>query len=144
MTTTICGCATIPDVINLKQDESFTHDSIVAGMMGVGGVVSIVKDLDESESSKYATILRARFLATREEFVILPVEEATQRLGNNLYREMLNDYTVYWKLNSDFLKELEFCQNAFRPLLLVRIIENDVTETRENCSESEILPRRDL
>jgi hypothetical protein len=39
----LSGCVTIPEVINLKQDESFTHDEIVAGMRGVGGVISIVK-----------------------------------------------------------------------------------------------------
>ena len=60
------GCAAIPEIINLKQDESFTHDEIVAGMMGVGGVVSIVNDLDESESSKYAGILKESFLSIRK------------------------------------------------------------------------------
>lgn len=140
----LSGCATIPDIINLKHDESFTHDAIVAGMMGVGGVVSIVNDLEESESRKYATILRDRFLSVREEFVILPVEETAERLGNNLYQQMLDDYTVYGKLNSDFLKELEFCQNAFRFLLLVRIIENEVTETTEKCPRIEIPQQTDL
>ena len=140
----LSGCATIPEVINLKKDESFTHDEIVAGMMGAGGVISVVSDLDESESSKYATILRDSFLSIKEDFVILPVEEIVQRLGNDLYQTILNDYKESGELNSEFLKELEFCQNAFRFLMLVRIIENEVTEKTEKCPRPEIPLQTDL
>jgi len=140
----LSGCATIPGIINLKQDESFTHDEIVGGMMGVGGVVSIVNDLDESESSKYAGILRDSFLSVRKEFVILPVEEVVQWIGNDHYKTILHDYKYTGELNLDFLKKLESSQTAFRYLLLVRIIENEVTETKEKCPRPEIPPQWDL
>ena len=139
----LSGCAAMPEIINLKQDESFTHDEIVAGMMGVGGVVSIVNDLDESESSKYAGILKESFLSVRKEFVILPVEEVVQRIGNDHYQTILDDYQFTGKLNLDFLKKLESSQTAFRYLLLVRIIENEVTETKEKVPRPEIPPQWD-
>jgi len=134
----------MPEVISLKQDESFTHDAIVAGMMGIGGVVSAVNDLEESKSSKYATILRDSFCRTRKEFIIWPVEEIVQRLGNDLYQKVINNYLESGELNSDLLKELEFFRNAFRFLVLVRIIENEVTETTEECPTTEIPPLTDL
>jgi len=138
------GCAATPEIINLKQDESFTHDEIVGGMMGVCGVVSTVNDLDESESSKYAGILKESFLSVRKEFVILPVEEVVQWIGNDHYQTILDDYQYTGNLNLDFLKKLESSQTAFRYLLLVRIIENEVTETREKCPRPEIPPQCDL
>ena len=137
------GCATIPEIVNLKQDESFTHDEIVAGKMVVGGVVSIVNDLDELESSKYADMLRDSFLSVRKEFVILPVEEVVQRLGKELYQKILYDYKYTGELNLDFLKKLESCQTAFRYLLLVRIIENEVSERTEKRPRPEIPPKTD-
>jgi len=140
----ICnGCATIPEIANLKQDESFTHDEIVTGKMVVGGVVSIVNDLDESESSKYADMLRGSFLPVRKEFVILPVEEVVQRLGKELYQKILYDYKYTGELNLDFLKKLESCQTAFRYLLLVRIIENEVSERTEKRPRHKIPPKTD-
>ncbi len=140
----LSGCATIPGIINLKQDESFSHDEIVGGMMGVGGVVSIVNDLDESESSKYADILRDSFLSVRKEFVILPVEEVVQWIGNDHYQTILHDYKYTGELNLDFLKKLEPFQTPFRYLLLVRIIENEVFETKEKYPRPEIPPQWDL
>jgi len=141
----ICnGCATIPEITNLKQDESFTHDEIVTGKMVVGGVVSIVNDLDESESSKYVDMLSDSFLSVRKEFVILPVEEVVQRLGKELYQKILSDYKYTGELNLDFLKKLESCQTAFRYLLLVRIIENEVSERTEKRPRPEIPPKTDL
>ena len=140
----ICnGCATIPDIVNLKQDESFTYDEIVAGKMVVGGVVSIVNDLDESESSKYAALLRDSFLSVRKEFVILPVEEVVQRLEKDLYQTILYDYKYTGELDLDFFKKLESCQTAFRYLLLVRIIENEVSESTEKRPRTEIPPKTD-
>ncbi len=140
----LSGCAAMPEIINLKQDESFTHDEIVVGMMGVGGVVSIVNDLDESESSKYAGILKESFLSIRKEFVILSVEDVLQWIGNDHYHMILHDYKYTGKLNLDFLKKLESSPNPFRYLLLVRIIENEVTETREKVPRPEIPPQFDL
>ncbi len=140
----LSGCATIPEIINLKQDESFTHDEIVGGMMGVGGVVSIVNDLDESESSKYAGILRNSFLSVKKEFVILPVEEVLQWIENNHYQTILQDYKYTGELNLDFLKKLESSQTAFRYLLLIRIVENEITETKEKYPRPEIPPQWDL
>jgi len=140
----ICnGCATIPEIVNLEQDESFTHDEIVAGKMVVGGVVSVVNDLDESESGKYADMLSDSFLSVRKEFVILPVEEVVQRLGKELYQKILYDYKYTGELNLDFLKKLECCQTAFRYLLLVRIIENEVSERKEKRPRLEIPPKTD-
>ena len=139
----LSGCATIPEIINLKQDESFTHDEIVSGMMGVGGVVSVVNDLDESVSSKYAGILKESFLSVRKEFVILPVEDVVQWIGNDNYQTILDDYEFTGKLNLDFLKKLESSQTSFRYLLLVRIIENEVTESREKVPRPEIPPQWD-
>ena len=141
----ICnGCATMPEIVNLKQDESFTHDEIVSGKMVVGGVVSIVNDLDESESIRYATMLRESFLTVRKEFVILPVEEVVQRLGKDLYQKILYDYKYTGELNLYFLKKLESYQTAFRYLLLVRVIENEVSESTEERPRSEIPPQTDL
>jgi len=140
----ICnGCATIPEIVNLQQDESFTHDEIVTGKMVVGGVVSIVNDLDESESGKYADMLSDSFLSVRKEFVILPVEEVVQRLGKELYQKILYDYKYTGELNLDFLKKLESCQTAFRYLLLVRIIENEVSKRTEKRPRPEIPPKTD-
>jgi len=139
----LSGCAAKPKIINLKQDESFTHDEIVNATMGVGGVVSIVNDLDESVSSKYAGILKESFLSVRKEFVILPVEDVVQWIGNDNYQTILDDYQYTGKLNLDFLKKLESSQTAFRYLLLVRIIENEVTETREKVPRPEIPPQWD-
>jgi len=140
----ICnGCATIPEIAKLKQDESFTHDEIVTGKMVVGGVVSIVNDLDESESSKYADMLRGSFLPVRKEFVILPVEEVVQRLGKELHQKILYGYKYTGELNLDFLKKLESYQTAFRYILLVRIIENEVSESTEKRPRSEIPPKTD-
>ena len=137
------GCATIPEIVNLKQDESFTHNEIVTGKMAVGGVISVVNDLDESKSSKYADMLINSFLSVRKEFVILPVEEVVQRLGKELYQKILYDYKYTGELNLDFLKKLEYCQTAFRYLLLVRIIENEVSERTEKRPRSEIPQKTD-
>lgn len=140
----LSGCATIPEIINLKQDESFTHDEVVGSIMGVGGVVSIVNGLDESESSKYAGILKESFLLVKKDFVIMPVEDVAQQIGNDHYQTVLYDYKCTGKLNLDFLKKLEPSQTAFRYLLLARIIENKVTETKERCPRPEIPPKWDL
>ncbi|MDY6790830.1 MAG: hypothetical protein SWH54_06130 [Thermodesulfobacteriota bacterium] len=137
------GCATIPEIINLEQDESFTHDEIVGSMMGVGGVVSVANDIDESKSSKYAGILQKSFLTVRKEFVVLPVEEVIQWLGSDRYQTMLHHYRYKGLLDSDFVVKLKSSSIAFRYLLLVRIIENETTETRERCPRTEIPPQWD-
>lgn len=139
----LSGCATIPEIINLKQDESFTHDEIVSGMMGVGGVVSIVNGLDESESSKYAGILKESFLSVKKDFVILPVEDVAKRIGNDHYQTILYDYRYTGVLDLDFVNKLKSSPIAFRYLLLARIIENGTTETRERCPRPEIPPQWD-
>ncbi|MCP4371327.1 MAG: hypothetical protein GY797_24900, partial [Deltaproteobacteria bacterium] len=138
------GCATIPGITNLKQHKSFTRDEIVAGMMGVGGVVSIVNDLDPLAGGKYADILRDSLLSVREEFVILPVEEVVQRLEKDHYQAISHNYKYTGKLDLDLLKKLDSSQTAFRYLLLVRIIENEITKTREKSPRPEIPPRWDL
>jgi len=138
------GCATIPGITNLKQHKSFTHDEIVAGMMGVGGVVSIANDLDQSVSRKYSDILRDSLLSVRKGFVIFPVEEVTQRIEKDHYQEIIKDYKYTGELNLDLLKKLESSQTEFRYLLLVRIIENEITKTREKSPRPEIPPQWDL
>ena len=138
------GCATIPEITNLKQHKSFTHDEIVAGMIGVGGVVSIVNDLDQSVGRKYADILRDSLLSVRKEFVLLPVEEVVQRIEKDHYQAILHDYKYTGELNLDFLRKLESSQTAFRYLLLVRIIENEITKTREKSPRPEVPPQWDL
>jgi hypothetical protein len=140
----LSGCSTIPEITNLKQHESFTHNEIVGATMGVGGIVSMVNDLDESVSSQYAGILKESFLSIRKEFVIMPVEDVAQRIGNDHYQTILHDYKYTGKLNIDLLKKLEPSRTAFRYLLLVCIIENEVTETKEKCPRPEIPPQWDL
>ena len=137
------GCAAMPEIINLKQDENFTHDEIVAGMMGVGGVVSIANDLDESESRKYAGLLKDSFQSARKELVILPVEEVVRWIGNDDYQTIFHNYKYTGNLNLDFLKN-QTSQAAFRYLLLARIIENDVSETSKRCPRPEIPTQFDL
>ncbi len=74
----------------------------------------------------------------------MPVEDVVQWIGNDNYQTILHDYKFTGKLNLDFLKKLESSQTAFRYLLLVRIIENEVTETREKVPRPEIPPQWDL
>ncbi|MBW1821874.1 MAG: hypothetical protein JRI92_08935 [Deltaproteobacteria bacterium] len=73
----------------------------------------------------------------------MPVEEVVQRLGKELYQKILYDYKYTGELSLDFLKKLESCQTAFRYLLLVRIIENEVSERTEKRPRLEIPPKTD-
>ncbi len=138
------GCATIPKINNLKQDKSFTPDEIVAGRLGVGGVVSIVNDLDDSARRQYSDILRKSLLSVRKEYVILPVEEVAKWIEKDHYQAILNDYKYTGELSLNLLKKLASSQTEFRYFLLVRIIENEVTETREKVPRPEIPPQWDL
>jgi len=138
------GCATIPTINNLKQDKSFTPDEIVAGRLGVGGVVSIVNDFDDSARRQYSDILRKSLLSVRKEYVILPVEEVAKWIEKDHYRAILNDYKYTGELSLNLLKKLAFSQTEFRYLLLVRIIENQITKTREKSPRPEIPPQWDL
>ena len=138
------GCATIPKINNLKQDKSFTPDEIVAGRLGVGGVVSIVNDLDDSARRQYSDILRKSLLSVRKEYVILPVEEVAKWIEKDHYQAILNDYKYTGELSLNLLKKLASSQTAFRYLLLIRIIENEITKTREKSPRPEIPPQWDL
>ena len=138
------GCATIPKIINLKQDKSFTHDEIVAGRLGVGGVVSLSNDLAQSVSRKYAGIVRDSFLSEKKELVILPIEEVVQRMEQDYYSKVLQNYKYTGEFNIASLKKLASAQTEFRYLLLVRIIENEIIKTREKSPKPEVPPQWDL
>lgn len=78
----LLGCsttATAPVVSSLKLDESFTHEAIVAGKMGIGGVVSLAAASDRREAATYARLLRSALMNERADFVVLPVEEVTKK-----------------------------------------------------------------
>jgi hypothetical protein len=138
------GCATVPKISSLKHDKSFTHEKFVAGMVGIGGVVSLANDLDQLLSRKYAGIVKDSFLSARKEFVVVPVEAVVQRIDQGHYRRLLQDYKCAGELNADSLKGLKSFLAAFRYLLLVRITGNEIIKSTEKSPRPEMPPKWDL
>ena len=136
----LAGCATTvtaPGVPSFKIDESLTHEKIVAGKMGIGGVVTHVSDCDRAESDRYASLLRRTSMNEREDFVVLPIEEVRRRIGTDSHKIILEEYAQSGRLSLPSLMEAQAVADECRYMVFAVIIDNKVDVTRREYTESD-------
>lgn len=136
----LLGCsttATAPVVSSLKLDESFTHEAIVAGKMGIGGVVSLAAASDRREAATYARLLRSALMNERADFVVLPVEEVTRKIGIDSQQMILEEYAQTARLSLPSLKEAQAVADECRYIVFARVIDNEVEEACREYTETD-------
>jgi hypothetical protein len=115
--------------------ESFTHEEIVAGKMGIGGVVSVANDSKEPEAAGYARLLRRVLMTERRDFVVLPIEEVRRRIGTDYHQAILEEYARSGRLSLTSLKKAQAVAGACRYIVFARIIDNRVEEACQEHTE---------
>jgi hypothetical protein len=136
----LAGCATTvtaPVISPLKIDESLTHETIVAGKMGIGGVVTHVSDSGSAEAGTYARLLRKTFMNERQDFVVLPIEEVRRKIGTDRHETVLQEYARAGRLTGPCLMEAQAVANECRYMIFASIIDNEVNVTCREYTETD-------
>lgn len=131
----VIGCTTMKTLFRAKvsglvKDPSFTYQAVVNGKMAVGGVVSSISQLNNSQRNNYANVLRSQFINERETFQVAPVSSVINALGQEEYGQMLNDYKNSGGIDDSWLKKLSIKVKA-RYVIFTSIQSDDVENTRE-------------
>jgi hypothetical protein len=136
----LAGCATTvtsPVISTLEIDESLTHEKIVAGKMGIGGVVSHVSDPNSAEAGRYARLLQETFMNEREDFVVLAIEEVRRRIGSDRHEMVLREYTQAGRLTRPSLMEAQTVADECRYMIFASIIDNEVDVACREYTETD-------
>jgi hypothetical protein len=117
-------------VIGLVMDPSFTYEAITSGKMAIGGVTSALKSMPERERNLYADMMRRKFLEKRETFIILPAGVVAHLLGHEAYRNMMDEYRTYGRLNNTMKRNLMTKLKTVRYIVFARIEKDNISKSR--------------
>lgn len=132
------GCASHQSQITAYQkDKSFVHAQLVAGALGICGIISIDQQFDKGECETFAELLHEVLRKTRENLAVAPVQQVVGSIGNPIYDEIMSEYKMYPASVLKSLQKIAFAENDFRYLLLVSI---DLNEIRKD-QYKEIRPK---
>ena len=131
------GCTVSHTDITLYQDRGFTYESLVAGGLAVGGVVSAVDRLEGEARIRYAEMLRKRIAERCPGLEIYRVEKVLDTTGEAYYPYVYvaDEYRRTGNLSPVTLGILRKLVAVPRYIVLARIIENRVTEQRNEYTE---------
>lgn len=136
----LLGCsttATPPLVSSFKFDESLTHEAIVAGKIGIGGVVSVVDSPDRTVATTYGHLLRTALLNQRADFVVLPADQVRRGIGTDCHQMILEEYAQADGSSLPSLKEVQAIADECRYIVFARIIDDEVAETYREYTETD-------
>ena len=128
----LAGCAA--PMTGGSVDPSFVHQSILDGRMAVIGVVSSEQDLTVKERNDYASVLRTNFLQYRKEFSVIPSGDLVNKLGKEMYGQILGNYKETGALSTGHLQTIKDT-TVVKYAVLARI-ESDKTEGERRSSMS--------
>lgn len=127
------GCAT--KALGVKADSSFTFSAITDGKMAVGGVVSLSASSEGDETS-FANLLRTQLLEQREQYTVNPAGAVANKVGNDEYKKMLDNYRNNGALSDAEIKTLGSKLQGTRYVIFSRIESDDTTRNRsENVTK---------
>ena len=129
------GCTVSHTDIDFIHKEGFAYEALVAGGLAVGGVVSTVDRLDEETRVRYAEILRKGIAEGCAELEVYPVEEVLKPPGDAYYTYVIDEYRRTGNLSHRTLGILHKLIPVSRYIVLARIVENTVTEQRNEYTE---------
>ena len=127
------GCAT--KALGVKADSSFTFSAITDGKMAVGGVVSLSTSNDGDETS-FANLLRTQLLEYREKYTVNPAGAVANKVGNDEYKKILDNYRNNGVLSDAEIKTIGSKLQGTRYVIFARIESDDTTRNRsENLTK---------
>ena len=124
----LAGCATT--IKDLKQDPSFTFDSIKTSGLHVGGVVSAVTELSQSEVTTFSSVLRSGFLDERKDVYVHDPGSVTSAIGIERRSALLAEYRNSGIVSTRWLGEIGSKIPGARYVVFARIDEDIVTKER--------------
>lgn len=124
----LAGCATT--IKNLRQDPSFTFDSIKTSGLHVGGVVSSATELSPSEVTTFSSVLRNGFLDERKDIYVHDPGSITSALGIERRSALLTEYRNAGMVSAGWLEEIRSRIPGARYAVFARIEEDAVTKER--------------
>ncbi|MDM8523104.1 hypothetical protein QUF80_07010 [Desulfococcaceae bacterium HSG8] len=143
----VIGCSSMKklfraEVSGLVKDPSFSYQAVVKEKMAVGGVVSLVSQLNNSQRNNYANVLRAHFVDERKTFQVAPVFSVIKALGQEEYSQMLSDYKDSGGIDDIWLNKLSGKIKA-RYVIFTSIQSDDIENTREKEKEDKYEDNKD-
>jgi hypothetical protein len=124
----LTGCATA--IKDLRQDPSFTFDSVKTSGLHVGGVVSAVSDLSQSEVTTFSSVLRSGFMEERNDIYVHDPGSITSALGIERRSALLMEYRNTGIVSAKWLQEIRSKIPDARYVVFARIDEDIVTKER--------------
>jgi hypothetical protein len=146
----LSGCsttATSPVASSFEIHESFTHEKIVAGKMGIGGVVSVADYSKEPAADEHARLLRNALMTERKDFVVLPIDKVKGMIGTDYHQAILDEYARSGQLSLEALRKTQTIAGACSYIVFARIMDNRVEEARQEYTEEvwgQSLPEENL
>lgn len=124
----LAGCATT--IKDLKQDPSFTFDSIKVSGLHVGGVVSAVTELSQSEVTTFSSVLRSGFLDERKDIYVHDPASITSAIGIERRSALLAEYRNAGMVSARWLGEIGSKIPGARYVVFARIEDDAATKER--------------
>lgn len=124
----LAGCATT--IKDLRQDPSFTFDSVNTSGLHVGGVVSAVSELSQSEVTTFSSVLRSGFMEERNDIYVHDPGSITSALGIERRSALLMEYRNTGIVSAKWLQEIRSKIPDARYVVFARIDEDIVTKER--------------
>ncbi|MBU0455910.1 MAG: hypothetical protein ABIH77_02405 [Pseudomonadota bacterium] len=117
-------------VEGLYVDPSFTYASIMENNIGVGGVVSVPRDLTAARQSAYANQVRAAIMQKYPGINVMPSGDLTRALSAPDYRRMMRYYRDYGVVQDEYLKTAHRHIKRMRYVAFARIVEDQISHNR--------------
>lgn len=139
--TIFTSCAT--KVAGLKQSSHFDYANIIQGKILVGGVTSVMDDMEESRRNSVANLLRTELLEERKDYNVIPAGALSNKLGKAKYHEMLEAYKTEGMLSDVWIQALKKASPQ-RFVAFARIendnVINDRNEVSDRNDKGEVIP----
>ena len=131
----LAGCARPPSVLGLRQDPTFTYQSLDSGRIAVGGVTSIADDAAHSPSARVRSesLLINSLRATHPRLQVASAGAVAAEFGDTAHGELLDRYGRVGELDSASLHELSARLPNLRYVVLARI-DADVIDSTETVT----------
>ncbi|MDH5717555.1 MAG: hypothetical protein OEZ22_07935 [Spirochaetia bacterium] len=114
----------------VRVDKSFTYQSVVSSQMVVGGVTSVISDIQLDESNMLSNLLKTYFLERRENYKLMPTGVVSNKLGEKPYKDLLEEYKNNGALSEKSINVLREKTNGVKYIAFVRIESDDITKSR--------------
>ena len=129
----LCSCAT--RIAGLKQSESFVYSNVLSGKVGVGGVTSVMENLEDGRKSALANLLRTELLEERKEYNVVPSGTLAAKIGKAKYGQVMESYKAEGVLTDESLALLKPAATVSRYVAFARIENDNVSNGRSEIPD---------